>query len=225
MAPSVGYVEVHRTVARCRAALGGSLLVAIFRSISVIETFISHATIRTRDKCLDVRQQEGTEMNLESVGILAEVIAATAVVVSLVYLAFQIRDSANQNTVNRSAILLDEFNRMQEVLISSPEVVNLFTKMKANEALLPLEDTLLEIVSNRFLAHWNSIQIAHNRKVLDEEIYPMFCEDVKRYVNGYPQMHKKFLEITSFYTHARGILILAPIFEEKPEFSDNENAA
>ena len=159
-------------------------------------------------------------MNWETVGVLAEVIAAIAVVASLVYLAIQIRDSSNQNTVNRSSTILDEFNRMQEVLISSPEVAQLFTKLKANEDLSPIEDTLLESVANRYLTHWYSIQSAHSRNVLDEEIYSIFYDDVKRYVNGYPLMHRKFLEVTSHYSGAREIPIFQPIFEKKLEPSD-----
>ena len=153
-------------------------------------------------------------MNWETIGILAEVIAAVAVVVSLVYLAIQIRDSSNQNAVNRSATILDEFNRMQEVLISSPEVVQLFTKMKANEELSPTEDMLLESVVNRYLTHWYSIQTAHDRKVLDEQIYSIFCEDVVRYVNSYPQMHQKFIEVIKHYTGANNIPIFSPIFSK-----------
>ncbi len=72
-------------------------------------------------------------MNWEITGVIAEVIAAFAVVVSLIYVAIQIRDSSNQNAAIRGSTLFDEFNRMQEVFISTPAVVQLFTKMKANQ--------------------------------------------------------------------------------------------
>jgi len=164
-------------------------------------------------------------MNWEITGVIAEVIAAFAVVVSLIYVAIQIRDSSNQNAAIRGSTLFDEFNRMQEVFISTPAVVQLFTKMKTNQSLSPEEDTLLEAISNRYLTQWFSVETAQNRNVIDEQIYRSFCDDVKRYVDDYPQMHEKFLEVTNKYSEMRNLLIFAPIFgkEEKHNEADATN--
>jgi hypothetical protein len=51
-------------------------------------------------------------MNLAAFGIWAEIIAAFAVVISLVYLGLQVRHSANQNEAAMVANLMHEFNRM-----------------------------------------------------------------------------------------------------------------
>ena len=101
-------------------------------------------------------------------------------------------------------------------MISSPDVIQLFAKMKTNEELTVIEDTLLEAVANRLLTHWYSVQTAHDRKLVDLIVYEIFCEDVERWMKEYPPMRKKFLEITSFYSMARDIPIYAPIFEQSP---------
>jgi len=132
---------------------------------------------------------------------------------SLIYLAVQVRDSSNQNAVNRSSAINDEFNRMQEVLISSPDVLDLYTKMKQHEELADRDLALLELVANRYLTHWNSVQVAYDRGTIDDVLYKTFCEDVHRYANDFPQLNNKFLEITSKYTMARSLPIYAPIFQ------------
>ena len=154
------------------------------------------------------------------IGVLAEAIGAIAVVASVIYLAVQVRDSSNQNTVTRTTTLIDEFNRMQEVLISSPDVVDLFTKLNSGDELTNRDETLLESVANRYLSHWFSIQTAYDRGTIDKQFYDIFCEDVSRYVNAYPKMTKKFLEVTEHYSQAEHISIFSPIFaKEKNETS------
>lgn len=155
-------------------------------------------------------------MNWEIIGVLAEVIGAAAVVISLIYVAIQIRDNSNQNVASRGASITDEFNRMQEVLISSPEVVALFTKMKTLETLTPNEETLLEAVANRYLTHWFSVQSAYDRNVIDKQLFDTFCEDVVRYVSQYSLMHAKFEQVLSLYSVSRSMKIFDPIFSFEP---------
>lgn len=163
-------------------------------------------------------------MNWEIIGVVSEAIGASAVVVSLIYLAIQVRDNSNQNAVNRGSAINDEFNRMQETLISSPDVVDLYTKMRKREQLNDRDTALLESVANRYLTHWNSVQAAFDRGTIDQMLYDTYCEDVRRYAYDYPKLNDMFYEITEKYTVGRTMPIYGPIFQAKKESAVNETA-
>jgi len=157
-------------------------------------------------------------MNRDAIGAVGEVVGALAVVVSVIYLAAQVKGSAKESAAGRSAGILDEYNRMPEVMIASPELTHLFTKLRKNETLTDEEDTLLESVSNRFLTHWYSIQTAFDHKLIDRNVYEVFYEDVSRWINSYPPMHRKFREIMTNYSMSADVPIYAPILREREPF-------
>jgi len=78
------------SAARTKTLYSRDRFVAINRSISVKKSFIAHATIRTRDKCLDVGGTE-SDMNWDAIAAVSDAVGAIAVVVSLLYLSTQIR--------------------------------------------------------------------------------------------------------------------------------------
>jgi hypothetical protein len=71
-------------------------------------------------------------MNLKAVGIFAEIVAAVAVVISLVYLAIQVREGSNQSAAATSSNIMNEINRMQEIMLSNPQIPELFGKLETN---------------------------------------------------------------------------------------------
>ena len=80
-------------------------------------------------------QWAGNGVSLQDLGNLGEVIGAIAVVITLVYLALQIRQntlhlSQNTRTVQLSALEanLESGNRVREILILNPEVAELYLK-------------------------------------------------------------------------------------------------
>jgi len=67
-------------------------------------------------------------MNLESLANLGEVIGAVAVVVSLIYLAVQIRQSTESQRTENYARALDRLSAMQSLLSQDDELSQLFAK-------------------------------------------------------------------------------------------------
>ena len=62
-------------------------------------------------------------MNWEAIGAVGEVGGAIAVVATLVYLAAQIRHSAESNLASTQFGIQSEFNRFHEMVISDPELL------------------------------------------------------------------------------------------------------
>jgi hypothetical protein len=156
-------------------------------------------------------------MNWEAIGAIGEIIGAVAVVGTLWYLAVQIRHSSNQSTANMASTVLNEFNRMQEALFANPHTSALLSRVKAGEDLSDSEETQLESIANRYITHWYQIQLAHERKLVDDVVYLTMCEDVKRILTQYPPLKNRFREILGFYSVSKSIPIFDPIFAESDE--------
>jgi hypothetical protein len=100
-------------------------------------------------------------MSFQDLGALGELIGAVAVVVSLVYLAIQIRQNTNalEMTLKSTELAAFERNvesaiRVREMFIMHPEIVELWTKgLKGYTKLEPAEKIRFEmILSNMFSA-------------------------------------------------------------------------
>ena len=113
-----------------------------------------------------------------------------------------------------SSHVMNELNRMYEVMLSNPQVPELFGKLESAAELSATENALLDIVARRYLVHWWEIQTAFDRKLVDKVVFETFYHDVKRIAQLYPPLRAKMNEIMHTYPLVREIKILAPLFEE-----------
>ncbi len=151
-------------------------------------------------------------LTLEQSYYIGELIAAIAVVITLVYLGLQVRHNTNQSEAAMTSNILNEFNRMMEVMISNPQVPELWAKLGTAVELNATEDALLDIIARRYLTHWVEMQTGFDHKLLDENIYEAYCQDVKRIVREYPVMHAKLKEVMDEYPPIRDVQIMMPIY-------------
>jgi hypothetical protein len=163
-------------------------------------------------------------MNWDALGAIGELLGAAAVVLTLGYLAIQIRHSNNQTAANMGARILDEYKRMQEVGISNPYLADLLVKLKAGEQLTPSEDIQLDFYSDRYLTHWLQVQSGYDRGFVDDNLYIVMCDDVKRMLKTYPGIRGRLLEILDQYEVARSLKIMQPIFAEPIQEQQQANA-
>lgn len=97
-------------------------------------------------------------MNWQAIGALSDIVGAVAVVVTLIYLAVQIRDSAK---ASRSAAVTDATGGIQawyQELGSNPQTAELFLNGMANPGALPRQDQFqfLMLVHSIFLGFQRS---------------------------------------------------------------------
>ena len=151
-------------------------------------------------------------LTLEQAYHIGELIAAIAVVISLVYLGLQVRHNTNQSEAAMASNMMNEQNRMMEVMISNPQVPELWAKLGTAVELNATEDALLEIIVRRYLVHWLEIQTGFDHKLLEENVYEAFCQDVKRIVREYPVMHAKLKEVMDEYPTIRDVQIMMPLY-------------
>jgi hypothetical protein len=79
-------------------------------------------------------------MNWDAAGAIGEVIGAGAVVVSVVYLALQIRRQTDQSRLEATRELANQFSEYTNRLVDDKEFVQLYLKAVAGYHCLPNED-------------------------------------------------------------------------------------
>jgi hypothetical protein len=129
-------------------------------------------------------------MNWEALGAIGEIVGAVAVVLTLGYLAVQIRQNtlSNRSTFHFQAIT--EFTRMHEQVFGSPDNARLLGLLRNGElpADLSLEDLeRIKAYSNGMMNAYVGLAVAYVNQQIDEEIYESYCQDFERWVmNWYP---------------------------------------
>ena len=74
-------------------------------------------------------------MSWDSVAAISETVGALAVVISLIYLAMQVKQSNRQAATDSGFALLSEFNRVDELILTTPEMIALMVKLESEEEL------------------------------------------------------------------------------------------
>ena len=152
-------------------------------------------------------------MSLEAFGIWSEIVASIAVVISLVYLAIQVRDGSNQSQAAMTSNIMNEMNRLYEVMLSNPQIPELLGKLGTASELTDTENALLDSVARRYLVFWWEVQAASDRGLLNPLTYETFCEDARRVCRQYPKMAKHMQTVMDDYKLGKHLTILAPIYE------------
>jgi hypothetical protein len=116
------------------------------------------------------------KLNWEAVGAIGEIVSAVAVLITLVYLAVQIRQNNRQIEANTRVVRLaargttqEAFSRFRSLIWSSPEAAELYLKGCADyRALSPAERLKFGALLQEFLLAWN-LRYLHIKDGLQED--------------------------------------------------------
>ena len=81
-------------------------------------------------------------MNWNAVGAIGEMIGALAVVVSVIYLAFQIRDNTRASVVNVVQDTINAFSALESLVASTPDLAHIILRGRASFSNLSAEESL-----------------------------------------------------------------------------------
>jgi len=153
-------------------------------------------------------------------GNYGEFVGAIAVVVTLGYLASQIR----QNTLaSRSTFQFQaqaEFTRMHEHVFANADAARILAmcrKSELPEDLSPEDLERVEAWTNATLNTYASMAIMHGNRQIDDATYDLYCQDFKRFV---VKLRPGLLPIarhhwTYFGPWAKNQKVFAPLFDEQ----------
>ena len=114
----------------------------------------------------------------------AEIISAAAVVVSLIFVGFEIRQSNNLATSEAVLSLNSEINEANHLVVANADLAELFAKaLGGDETLSAAELMRLESFGKSRMNTWEAAWIAHNREFVDDSSFDAYmraaCGDVR----------------------------------------------
>ena len=126
-------------------------------------------------------------MNIQDLGSIGELIAAIATVVTLLYLATQIKQSKEQISQSNSLArfnstkdVLNQFNELNKLIVTDATLRQVLEK---RDELSPEESEQVYTYAMMFCAVWLSVQAAYDNGQLEEWFYEAVLEDVSVELN------------------------------------------
>ncbi|MFT7528547.1 MAG: hypothetical protein ACI9LY_003709 [Arenicella sp.] len=138
-------------------------------------------------------------MNWEAVGEIGEIVGAVAVIVTLAYLAIQIRQNSN---LARATIRENRLDSSHKVLFAMSDASEVFVKLRLNEELTPSESLKVEFIFRAMFRDFEGYAYQrHSGFLEDSEWEPMMQtwrdtlvnEATIRCWNNYKQQYSKVL--------------------------------
>ena len=97
-------------------------------------------------------------MNWEAIAAVGEILGAAAVVVTLLYLAAQVRHNTVATTASTQQTHLDAWNAMSTLVIENPQVARLLSMSDGEIASLDrVQQVQLEWFATKVFAHWEHV--------------------------------------------------------------------
>jgi len=131
-------------------------------------------------------------MNWEAIGVIAEVVGATAVVVSLVYLATQIRQTNSQVAEQVRALKLqaydssaNTFSSFRLSIAASPQIASLWRRTKQSFVELSADEQaqVNELLVELFWAYENMLARRHEGAV-DSRLWTIVEENIAAWLGN-----------------------------------------
>ena len=147
-------------------------------------------------------------MDWEAIGAVGEILGAIAVLVTLFYLASQIR----QNTLTSRAAMhhqvATEFNRLHEMILSHSHVPDVMARAGYTGG-----DAQVRALAFWLLNRYAAIQAAYDNGQIDREFFDTYRIDVERSLRAWPATAPIMREVVESSPYTRAAEIFAPLRE------------
>jgi hypothetical protein len=151
--------------------------------------------------------------NWDAIGALSEVLGAATVVISVWYLAIQIRQTNRQSASNSGTSVLAEMSRLQEFVFSDPAGAALLLKLQTGDELSPEEKIKAHVLADRALNTWHSGQQSFLNGIMTPELFADVRDDVKRFVRMYPYIREPMMEILNHFDGTSELEVFKHLYE------------
>ena len=118
-------------------------------------------------------------MNWDAIGATAEILGASAVFASLIYLAIQIRGSTNQARAQMFQSIAAEQSRVSDAITNDPENLSVWLKMQGGSELTREERVRRLHLIARIVQANLAIQIAYDKGQIGKEFFGDAKEQIK----------------------------------------------
>ncbi len=122
-------------------------------------------------------------MNWDALGAIGEVVGAIAVVVTLLYVARQIRQANAQTQAQARYSFIEAYGEMNTSITNSKDVASIFRRGFTGETLDPDEHYQFFALAGQFLNTWSVLFDLHEDGLLPENQWTMVRLDIITMMN------------------------------------------
>ncbi len=127
-------------------------------------------------------------MNWDALGAIGEIFGAAAVLITLLYLAAQVRQANVKATFETTREIMAQFNDLNRLYATDSSIRQVLLK----EGDLSIEEEeQLYTYADMYCNAWTTAQFAFNQGQIDETVYTAVADDVHVALERWPSMRKK----------------------------------
>lgn len=153
-------------------------------------------------------------MNWEAIGASGEVISTLVVIVSVFYLALELRQANAIARFTSFHELLSRFNEINALLLKDQSLRELLSK---NEELSEDEEERLYVYVNYIANIWMSVQEARDDRLIGEKVFRGLIKDVEVELSRWPQIQRPLELFLSRYPDIKHYQIFDAVLRSKRE--------
>jgi hypothetical protein len=146
-----------------------------------------------------------------------EMVGIAAVVLSLLLLAYEVRQSNRIAQATTTYEINRDINQFNELGYSSAETAALLIKFRENSPLTDIETLQLQLMARRFLNLWTVQETAYENGLLTDEQIGMTKADVISVMMIFPALKNVFLTLIREQPELREFYVLQPLVSELSE--------
>jgi hypothetical protein len=156
---------------------------------------------------------KGNKMNWEAISEIANLLAALGVIITLVYLAIQIRQNTRSSRTNRQNEIAREFAERHMIVASNTELLSVVARCRnqRSDDFSPEDKERVLAWTNSMINTYLSIAVAHQNGEMTDEIYDAYCQDVLRTIETYPGALHEWHQICDYYPVLKRYKIFDPV--------------
>ena len=163
-------------------------------------------------------------MNWEAIGAVGEILGAAAVLITLVYLATQVKRSNELSRFNATKEIVNQFNDLNRLVATDSTLRKVLMK---TDGLTADEIEQIYNFGMMFCNVWISAQIAYDNDQLDSETYKACAKDVSIELTRWPNFRPALEKWLSNYPEHKQLEIMQPILSDsgsaQAELESGEN--
>ncbi len=159
---------------------------------------------------------------MNNLALIAEIGAAIAVLISVIYLAFQVRDGSRSNRAAAVATLLNQYDSPNSVLAANTDAARVFRLGFEGSNELNADETVqFQAMCVQYLTVYHTAYRFHRDGILGDEHWAVFRRDLAEFTD-YPGMLALKAYFLAYYSPDPEFAEeLRDIYEERVDSSDD----
>jgi hypothetical protein len=130
---------------------------------------------------------------------IVEVVGVVAVVLSLLLVAFEVRQSNMQSRALIQYELLNDYSMMDQAIFENEAAASLLLKVRSEDVQLSqLEYERVRSFAFRYMNIWGAQEQAYRNGQMRDEQYQVLLTEVPNFVKEYPGMAPIFRDVLNF---------------------------